>query len=68
MPNSSPRAYNGSNATSNMNAAINNAVDGHDPSYSLSRFLNDMDQKLVPEYGQSQSHIESEKTYTRRAA
>ncbi|KAL6824503.1 hypothetical protein J3E69DRAFT_366969 [Trichoderma sp. SZMC 28015] len=48
MPNSSTRAYNGINATSNKNAAINNAVNGHDPSYSLSRFLNDMDQKLVP--------------------
>ncbi|KAL6824502.1 hypothetical protein J3E69DRAFT_366967 [Trichoderma sp. SZMC 28015] len=61
MPDSSTRAYNGSNVASNGNAtAVNETVYDHKPSYSLSRFLSDMDQNHPPGYGQARSPAESE--------
>ncbi|KAL6789825.1 hypothetical protein J3E68DRAFT_87732 [Trichoderma sp. SZMC 28012] len=62
MPDSSTRACNGSNVASNDDAtAANETVHDHKPSYSLSRFLSDMDQNHPPGYGQAQSPAESEK-------
>ncbi|KAL6693230.1 hypothetical protein J3F84DRAFT_350641 [Trichoderma pleuroticola] len=58
MPNPSTRAYNGSNV--NDDAAANEIVHDDEPSYSLNRFLNDMDQSHPPGYGQALSPAEFE--------
>ncbi|KAF3067535.1 hypothetical protein CFAM422_008383 [Trichoderma lentiforme] len=61
MTNLSTRASNGSNAASNDDTtAVNETVHDHKPSYSLSRFLSDMDQNHPPGFGQAQSPAESE--------
>ncbi|KAL7792750.1 hypothetical protein V8C43DRAFT_305538 [Trichoderma afarasin] len=62
MPDSSTRAYNGSNVANNDDAtAATEAVHDHESSYSLSRFLDDIDRNHPVGYGQAQSPAESEK-------
>ncbi|KAL6808272.1 hypothetical protein V8C40DRAFT_285745 [Trichoderma camerunense] len=62
MPESSTRAYSGNNVASNDDATTaNETVHDHKPSYSLSRFLSDIDQNNPPGYRQAQSPTESEK-------
>ncbi|KAK4077055.1 uncharacterized protein Triagg1_4022 [Trichoderma aggressivum f. europaeum] len=60
MPESSTRAYNGSNVANNNDATTaNKPLHGRESSYSLDRFLSDMDRSHPPGYGQAQSPSES---------
>ncbi|KAL7792751.1 hypothetical protein V8C43DRAFT_305539 [Trichoderma afarasin] len=63
MPNSSTRAHNGSNISSSEDVTTTDStVGGQKPSsYSIDRFLSNVDRNHPPGYEQAQSPAESKK-------